>query len=71
MKRFITIIGIMAVCLIMCSYAKFSNTDEAKPIENHSCYYSKKDTQCAAITKRGTRCKRKAEKNSRYCWQHK
>jgi hypothetical protein len=26
--------------------------------------------QCAAITKKGTRCKRKAEAGSIYCWQH-
>jgi hypothetical protein len=27
--------------------------------------------QCAAITKAGTRCTRKAEVGSIYCWQHK
>jgi len=27
--------------------------------------------QCAAITKKGTRCKRKAAPGSIYCWQHK
>lgn len=27
--------------------------------------------QCAAITKAGTRCSRKAEVGSIYCWQHK
>jgi len=26
--------------------------------------------QCEAITKKGTRCKRKAQTGSRYCWQH-
>jgi len=26
--------------------------------------------QCAAITKKGTRCKRNAEPGSIYCWQH-
>lgn len=26
--------------------------------------------QCAAITKKGTRCKRNAEAGSIYCWQH-
>jgi micrococcal nuclease len=26
--------------------------------------------QCAAITKKGTRCKRTAKAGSRYCWQH-
>lgn len=27
--------------------------------------------RCAAITQKGTRCKRKAAKGSIYCWQHK
>ena len=27
--------------------------------------------RCIAITQKGTRCKRKAEKGSSYCWQHK
>ncbi|MBU0507213.1 hypothetical protein KKH27_00055 [bacterium] len=27
-------------------------------------------TQCAAITKKGTRCKRLAQPGSQYCWQH-
>ena len=26
--------------------------------------------QCAATTTKGTRCTRKAEKGSKYCWQH-
>lgn len=26
--------------------------------------------RCAATTKKGTRCKRKASKGSSYCWQH-
>lgn len=28
------------------------------------------DGQCLAITKKGTRCKRKAQSGSDYCWQH-
>lgn len=27
--------------------------------------------QCAAITKKGHRCKRDAAEGSNYCWQHK
>jgi hypothetical protein len=27
-------------------------------------------TQCQAITKKGTQCKRKAKAGSIYCWQH-
>lgn len=30
----------------------------------------KASTQCQAITKKGTRCKRKATPGSRFCWQH-
>jgi len=29
------------------------------------------DGRCQAITQAGTRCKRKAEAGSKYCWQHK
>jgi endonuclease G len=29
------------------------------------------DGRCQAITQKGTRCKRKSEAGSRYCWQHK
>lgn len=28
------------------------------------------DGQCQAITKKGTRCSRKAQSGSAYCWQH-
>ena len=28
------------------------------------------DGRCQAITKAGTRCKRKAQPGSKYCWQH-
>lgn len=28
------------------------------------------DTQCQATTQAGTRCKRKAQEGSKYCWQH-
>ncbi len=27
--------------------------------------------RCEGITKKGSRCKRNAQKGSRYCWQHK
>lgn len=29
-----------------------------------------KSNQCAATTKKGTHCKRKASSGSSYCWQH-
>lgn len=32
---------------------------------------SSSSNRCAAITKKGTRCKRLASKGSIYCWQHK
>ncbi|MEP0821243.1 MAG: hypothetical protein HRF44_00200 [Ignavibacterium sp.] len=38
--------------------------DQAKKGSNQT------STQCAAITKKGTRCKRKAQAGSTYCWQH-
>jgi len=28
------------------------------------------DGRCQAITKKGTRCSRRAQSGSRYCWQH-
>jgi hypothetical protein len=28
------------------------------------------DGRCEAITLKGTRCKRRAQTNSHYCWQH-
>jgi methylphosphotriester-DNA--protein-cysteine methyltransferase len=30
----------------------------------------KSDGRCEATTKKGTRCSRKAQAGSRYCWQH-
>ena len=38
--------------------------------DGYSSSYSYSN-QCAATTKKGTRCKRNAEKGSIYCWQHK
>lgn len=35
-------------------------TDEGTAVSN----------RCQAITKKGTQCKRKAQKGSEYCWQH-
>lgn len=43
----------------------------------HRLYNGDSDTvegssgRCIAVTQKGTRCKRKAEKGSLYCWQHK
>jgi methylphosphotriester-DNA--protein-cysteine methyltransferase len=49
-----------------------------KATENQRQKYQKQnqsqdngDGQCQAITKKGTRCTRKAVSGSKYCWQHK
>ena len=38
--------------------------DQVKPKTNIT------SQQCEAITKKGTRCSRKAQAGSKYCWQH-
>ena len=49
--------------------------EDAKKIEEPKDKEKKKtesySAQCQAITKKGTRCKRKAASGSKYCWQHK
>lgn len=35
-----------------------------------SSYSEFNDGQCQAMTKKGTRCKRRAKAGSKYCWQH-
>jgi len=67
----------LIVCLMtMVAFTSFS-TDSCK---NDYLAYSdvgyttdaySSSKQCAATTKNGTRCKRKAESGSIYCWQHK
>jgi hypothetical protein len=51
-----------------------SNQDRSKPPESDSKAESTRSapasSQCAATTKKGTRCKRKAASGSSYCWQH-
>lgn len=50
-----------------------SNTSKNLIPENNSEVKKQNDTkeqQCEAITKSGTRCKRKAQTGSKYCWQH-
>ena len=45
-------------------------TDGCKDVGYTTDAYSSSN-QCAATTKNGTHCKRKAESGSIYCWQHK
>jgi methylphosphotriester-DNA--protein-cysteine methyltransferase len=40
-----------------------------KSVQKQSATGSR-DGRCEAITKKGTRCSRKAQPGSRYCWQH-
>lgn len=42
----------------------------AKPSKAATSSSRSSGGQCAAITKKGTRCSRKASAGSRYCWQH-
>ena len=47
--------------------------DTIQPINKPTEVKPKKETvstQCAATTKKGTRCKRTAKAGSSYCWQH-
>ena len=46
-----------------------SETDTESSYEAGTSYVSY--GTCAAITKKGTRCRRKPSKGSIYCWQHK
>lgn len=46
-----------------------SNSKE-KTIEKKTSKSEVTSTQCQAITKKGTQCKRKAKQGSKYCWQH-
>ena len=46
---------------------------QSTPPETKSSVYKQQTSgkaQCAAITRKGTRCKRMAQPGSAYCWQH-
>jgi len=47
------------------------NADTSQSLNRQNKMNTVQDGQCSAITKMGTRCKRKAEPGSIYCWQHK
>lgn len=53
---------------IICTFIFSSCSPEGGDNENdwNTNYY-----RCAATTKKGKRCKRKAAEGSIYCWQHK
>lgn len=60
-----------------CNYCKYCNSGgtcgvcaKPKKTQTKPLYSQPKSNQCKAITKKGTRCSRKAE-YSGYCWQHK
>ena len=45
-----------------------TNKPSTRKVEKQS--NTQNDGRCQAITKKGTRCKRRAKDGSRYCWQH-
>ena len=47
-----------------------STAVENKPVQETKSVKENTDTQCQAITQKGTRCKRQALPGSRFCWQH-
>lgn len=51
-----------------CKPPVLASSSTAKPTANARAKAS--DGQCEATTKKGTRCSRKAQPGSRYCWQH-
>ena len=59
MKKLVMVIAFFMANVSFSGYAN----------ENLECSHSKAK-QCEAITKKGARCKRNAEKGSIYCWQH-
>lgn len=66
MKKFMmALVCLMTMVLTSCSVDDWDDDYLA-----YSDGYSSSE-QCAATTKKGTRCKRNAEKGSIYCWQHK
>ena len=53
------------------SKAATTNTEKIEVKQQVKSSTNVASQQCAAITKAGTRCSRKAEAGSIYCWQHK
>lgn len=63
---FMALVCLMTMITLASSGSNYSNS---KLVRSDVCYAKAK--QCVAMTKKGTRCKRNAEKGSIYCWQHK
>jgi hypothetical protein len=59
-SRAMRIVGIITLVLLMCNCGK-----ELSEYQSLS-----EDNRCEAITKAGKRCKRRAQVQSHYCWQH-
>lgn len=53
------------------SNADSKSTQSSVPKQQVNSSTNVASQQCEAITKAGTRCSRKAEAGSKYCWQHK
>lgn len=51
--------------------ATSTSTQRIEPKQQVNSSTNVASQQCAAITKAGTRCSRKADAGSVYCWQHK
>jgi hypothetical protein len=58
--KFVKVITPMLLCALF--YQCQTDTDEFDSLSS--------DKRCEAITKKGTRCKRRAQAKSHYCWQH-
>ena len=87
MKKIIILILCVLCTIFYSSCTDFDDIEEVcfeencnSPRINGSIYCAAHDYEfqksynsrrCAAYTKKGTRCKRYAEKGSIYCWQHK
>lgn len=54
-----------------CARCKPPSMTSSKSERKVSSSKQSESSQCAATTKKGTRCKRKAAAGSSYCWQHK
>lgn len=53
-----------------CARCRPPSTTSSKSERKVSTSKQSESSQCAATTKKGTRCKRKAAAGSSYCWQH-
>jgi endonuclease G len=66
-KFFMAIVCLMTMVVLTSSGSTHS---DVCPVHSNECGIVVGAKQCAAMTKKGTRCKRNAESGSKYCWQH-